>query len=610
MSSQDEFKCTLSISSNSIVKKDVFTYKLKDTPFTSRPINALFWSHPATWMAINPSGRGHYPKDNDSVIIPHGTYVVVDTKLPLFNHLEVQGVLELDNVLDHKLQCNVLFINGGQFIAGWENRPILTKVEIILNGTKEDNFKFRLTNGLTHIESKSIGVFGGMDLHGKPRNVSWTTLSKTAWAGQDQISLNAPVDWEIGEQIVLTSTSYIATQTEVFTIRQISVDRKTIDLSANLTYAHLSFIEHFSMGSSVKIAAGVGLLTRNVKVIGAQYAGHESDLYGFTIHVSNYSTHNDNRTMRGYARLSDVEFYHAGRYYSPDLINDSSSYGVLISNLATYDLNRPTYVRSCAFHHGFSAAIGILDSASIPIENNVIYRTIYTALKIEGHSNIIRHNLVAMNYWSSSLTTSEEQDLFGDVYWGAIDARMAHSIVLEDNFVAGAERVGILFKGDVCNGSVLKSGMNHSIKSNIVHGSLGGVVILPEYQFEQLNCVSISDFTVYKSSHYGIYYQGGASLLADSNVLVENQVNIFAMVIGPDISSHLIANKRIHVQNSCIVGRTSTFDCANDANPNDLNFMSAESISSFGAGIDNRGMVGIGWGSFVSSDNNAPWKPW
>lgn len=34
---------------------------------------------------------------------------------------------------------------------------------------------------------------------------------------------------------------------------------------------------------------------------------------------------------------------------------------------------RPSYIRSCAFHNGFSPAIGIFNALYLPIEDNVIH---------------------------------------------------------------------------------------------------------------------------------------------------------------------------------------------------------------------------------------------
>ena len=418
-----------------------------------------------------------------------------------------------------------------------------------------------------------------MDIHGQPRNVTWTTLNETAYVGVNEIVLSQPVDWQINEKIVISTTSYIATETEVFTIVNISLDRQTLTLNSNLLYDHLCFVEN-----SIQIAAAVGLLTRNVKIIGSEYPQQENDLYGFSILVTDQYNYDVNGLLmyyKGYARLSNVEFYHSGQYNRD--VEVDTPFGVMISNLGAYNSQRPTYLRSCAFHHGYYAAIGILGSSSIPIENNVIYRTLDYSIYLEGDSNIVRNNLITMNYWASSFISWEAE--FDLTYWGAIDAHNADSVVIENNFIAGAERCGLNYKGDTCAGDSVGFGLNNSIINNIIHGALAGVTVFPTNSFLNISCLSISNFTVYKSSHWGIYYQGDKSLIMDSNNLIDNQVNIFTMIHGPSSLTHSASSKNVQLRNSLIVGRSSSFDCTRDVKPSDLNFLQANAINAFGAGF-------------------------
>ena len=556
-------------------------------PVTSRPPDALYWSNLTTWYTIaiyggysnSVDGILQPPSDYDDVKIPDGLYVVVDTVLPKMKYLELAGILELDNGRDHYLEANIIFINGGQLIIGWENNPILTNVTISMTGKKADAAAYLLPDKLTMINFKSIGVFGGLDIHGQPRNVSWTTLNKTAYAGQSQLVLKEPVDWKINEQIVVSTTSFIATDTEVFTIVDVSPDGLTLTLNSALLYDHLSFVEN-----SVTIAAAVGLLSRNVKIIGAEYPEQDSDLYGFSILVSDYSNYDDNGILmyfKGYARLSNVELYHPGQFFRGTAAD--STYGIIMSDLGDYNYSRPTYVRSCAFHQAYTAAIGLFGSNSIPIENNVFYRTLDFAIWVEGNSNIIRYNLFTMNYWGSSFITWDA--LYDKTSWGAITAHAADSVVIEYNFIAGAERAGIFCRGDICPGDSLGPGLNHSIKYNTIHGSLCGVIHWPKYTFKQISCVAYSHFTIFKSTFYGIYYQNPQQLILDSNIMIDNQVSVFSMILGPSSTDHVPSNKTVQITNSLFVGRSSSFDCTRDVKPNDLNILSSDTMPSFGAGI-------------------------
>ena len=171
------------------------------------------------------------------------------------------------------------------------------------------------------IGGKGIGVYGGLDLHGKPRNVSWTTLSNTAKAGTNVITLEKAVDWQVGEEIVITTTTYRHDQTETAKIASVSADKRTLTLQSNLQYDHLYIQKNYSNGySSFKIAAAVGLLSRNLKIIGTEYQGQDTDLYGSRILVSDYSYAtvvnglDVTNYYKGYIKASDVEFYHFGQY--------------------------------------------------------------------------------------------------------------------------------------------------------------------------------------------------------------------------------------------------------------------------------------------------------
>ena len=55
---------------------------------------------------------------------------------------------------------------------------------------------------------KALGCFGGCDLHGIKNNVQWTQLALTVDAGSSNIILQESVDWNVGDKIVVTTTSY------------------------------------------------------------------------------------------------------------------------------------------------------------------------------------------------------------------------------------------------------------------------------------------------------------------------------------------------------------------------------------------------------------------
>ena len=222
-----------------------------------------------------------------------------------------------------------------------------------------------------------------------------------------------------------------------------------------------------------------------------------------------------------------------------------------------------------------------------------------------------------MNYWASTFVPWEAQ--FDFTFYGAIDAHMAVSVVIENNFVGGSQRSGILYNGGLCPGTAfIQPGMNHSIKNNIVHSALAGVTTFPGFTYASsgtlgsaLKCVSISGFTIFKSVNWGIYYQNPPSVIFDSNVLVDNKVGILPYVLGPGLMTHMLTGKTVTFSNSIVVGRSSRFNCLTDsASASDLNMISAWKSTPFGSGVNGKGVVGVTIGNFIGSNNKAPIKPW
>ena len=67
--------------------------------------------------------------------------------------------------------------------------------------------KIIFSTGIT-LGRKAIGCFGGCDFHGINHNVYWTNLEETVQVGGTSIKLTEEVDWSVGDEIVITTTSY------------------------------------------------------------------------------------------------------------------------------------------------------------------------------------------------------------------------------------------------------------------------------------------------------------------------------------------------------------------------------------------------------------------
>jgi cell migration-inducing and hyaluronan-binding protein len=79
-------------------------------------------------------------------------------------------------------------------------------------------------------------VFGGLDMHGIPKAITWTELAATANAGDTELTLADSVDWSAGDEIIIAPTSFEWLEAEKAVIQAVSGN--TITLTAPLQYMH------------------------------------------------------------------------------------------------------------------------------------------------------------------------------------------------------------------------------------------------------------------------------------------------------------------------------------------------------------------------------------
>lgn len=127
----------------------------------------------------------------------------------------------------------------------------------------------------------------------------------------------------------------------------------------------------------------------------------------------------------------------------------------------------------------------------------------------------------------------------------------------------------------------------------------------------KLKCTKIAGFTVFKSLHWGIYYEAYGSLIAENNILIDNQVSLFSMVVEPDPVEHKAESRTTIVRNSLMIGQTPVFDCTSDIAPKNINsFYATMFAGSYGAGTKHVSKIGMVFSSFMGKTNKAPLEPW
>ncbi|CAF4583415.1 unnamed protein product [Rotaria magnacalcarata] len=299
----------------------------------------------------------------------------------------------------------------------------------------------------------------------------------TAVTGQNSIVLNESVDWIVGDEIIITTTDTNIEHTERHTIANISIDKTRIGIVNPLVYTHIVIHNVFPSGQIFHLAGVVGLLKRNIRIINRSPS---SELFGFRIVVTNYA----------------INIWNSVAIDAP---NEDKREGIHIYNLDNWNPSRATFINSCSFDGGYYSAIGIWQANSIPITNNIVYKTYESAI-------VLNRN------WQFNANDDE-----------AIMSTDAISVIMRNNLVAGVERLAYRIQGNSCPGAVLPSYINNDYVNNEVHSAMSGI-----------NCWPMDkDFDYDTTWYYGLYINAACNIIIDSCTAADINVGIYTFIIGP-----------------------------------------------------------------------------
>ena len=298
-------------------------------------------------------------------------------------------------------------------------------------------------------------LFLKLHLIGKRHNVMWTRLNQSAMAGDTKLHVeSSSVDWKTGEEIVLAPSGYFPSEAEIITIQ--SIIGNVVSLLHPLQYNHT--VDRFLTGNEagtgrdasrwwhgnggVRVAAEVGILSQNVRVIGEEdkYNSISVDEFGCRVLVGYYQLGRSEYT--GKAFIDGVQFKHCGQggFFS----SRDPRYVVAFKN--GLDGMAGSYVKHSSVHTGFNTAFGTLASNFIEFSNNVVYHSVDSMFKISSLNCNVSNNLGVL---TRSIQVARPKD------GKAVDFPATYRIrgtgnTVKNNVAAGSERVGFYFPGESC----------------------------------------------------------------------------------------------------------------------------------------------------------------
>ncbi len=342
---------------------------------TIQAVKSGSWQNIATWST------GIIPTENDDVVIPEGITVdlVGTAKAKTITvRGSLKGLKAQKNDASIDLETEMILVMGANahFEIGTKNQPYIAdgKCKITLIGTNKES--------LGTMGDNFIGAMNGgkIEFHGKEK-ISWTHLGANATVGSNSITLSEPVDWEIGDEIVIVSSRTDWNEAEKRMINSISADNLKITFNETLKFPHFSKTKTYTRTTDGKswtadLRAEVGLLSHNIKIQGAE----NSEQTGFGGHIMAMP----NSTLIG----SSVELYRMGQ--KAKLGKYPWHWHLL------HDFGTGQYFKNSSIHKSFNRAITIHGTSYTTIDNNFFYDHIGHGVFLEDGSeryNVIKNNV-------------------------------------------------------------------------------------------------------------------------------------------------------------------------------------------------------------------------
>ena len=505
------------------------------------------WSDNSTWES------GRLPQEGESVYIDCALYVMIDIAIPRLANITICGWLELLDELNHTIEADFILIDGGRLIAGSPEKPFNNMATFVLNGNKFSPEVILPPRGPI-LGAKAIGVFGQLTLHGQNRLVIWTHLAETAFPGADTIQVFDSPDWNVGDVIVIASTSFEMLHTEKFQIVSISEDM--ITLNGTLQYKHLGE-ETTENGHTYIQRAEVGLLTRNIKIQSGDLVKTDEESFGCRIFVSSYTNAFGTRFV-GSAQLDGIEIAYCGQIDHSDSFDPRYSFAVRNTGVGAAAGDEITYIRRSSIHDGYNTGIGVFTSDGVIISDNVIHRTVGPSVILEGSDLILSKTMATVALFPGTYRIDDPENDKWTANFKLINTR---NLTLLGNAAAGGAKVGFHVDGESCDSPVVNGAPRW--EANVAHSTLHGIHV--GYDDGLGSCLQLSFFTIYSCYHYGIFTYSTSAVFMENNVLVDNNAALLLNVFSPPALSHQTSTKTVTIRDTIIVGASPFLTSEDDA---------------------------------------------
>jgi hypothetical protein len=375
-----------------------------DSAVTDQAVRSGLWSSPSTWQ------NGWVPGPSDNVLIPTLDAVTVDA-LASANTIRVDGTLRFKATASPHLFVDTMVVNmDGSLVIQTSNPATITFTD---NGPIDTMWDPMLL-------SRGLISMGTVTLAGAA-TTQYLTLAQPAHQGDTILHLaSAPVNWHVGDELILGGTSNKRLGDE---------DLRILGVSGNLITVAPLAVDHVPLGGRSAYAADV---TRNI-VFESQNQ-QDGTRHGHVMFMSNMTN------------INNVEFLGLGRTDKTiplSATNPRGRYAVHFHEIGTDPMMMPAVVQGSTVVG--SPGWGFVNHSSyVKFVNDTAYNVTGAAFVTEGGDEIgsFLHDLAIHSLGSGSLDVNSRvltQDFGheGDGFWF-----QGNGLHIENNVAIGQAHAG------------------------------------------------------------------------------------------------------------------------------------------------------------------------
>ena len=398
------------------------------------------WDDPSVWYG------GNIPNDNSRVWIPEDiTVTIAHQDTARLATVRVDGKLSFDPMKNTQLNVDTLVVDGhGTLEMGSEAAPVQSnrtaKLVIIDRGHIDLNWDPEML-------SRGMISHGTMIAHGAAKT-AFLPLAVEPMKGATELVLSeAPVNWKVGDELVLTGVSPFENQDELLTILGVNGNRIAVRALA---------FDHNVPESDLQVY--VANLSRNVMIESENKTdvlrrGHVMFMHSQKVNIQYCKTVETGRTDKTFA-INEIELDSAGQLV-PGTGNIRGRYALHFHRTGVSENKIPAVAKGVVVFG--SPGWGMVNHSSfLHASDNVSYNVLGAGFvgEVGNEVGYYRHNIAIRSQGSGQHETDKRQFVSGSEHLGRNDdfGHGGHGfwfqgplIEVEDNIAAGHRHFGFVF---------------------------------------------------------------------------------------------------------------------------------------------------------------------